>query len=56
MIAKAATMEDNEERDALIRLIANHMKKLMLAVNPDGVDDAKDIQGSGHVQPRSHTP
>ena len=22
-------------------LIANHMKKLMLAVNPDGVDDAK---------------
>lgn len=41
MIAKAATMEDNEERDALIRLIANHMKKLMLAVNPDGVDDAK---------------
>ncbi len=41
MIAKAIAMEEGEERDALVNLIANHMKKLMLAVNPDGVDDAK---------------
>ncbi|MBQ9076312.1 MAG: DUF4290 domain-containing protein [Muribaculaceae bacterium] len=41
MIAKAAVMEPGEERDALISLIAHHMKKMMLAVNKDGVDDAK---------------
>ena len=40
-IATAAQMEEGEERDALILLLANHMKKLMLTVNPDGVDDAK---------------
>ncbi|MDE5555482.1 MAG: DUF4290 domain-containing protein [Muribaculaceae bacterium] len=40
-IATAAQMEEGEERDALVLLLANHMKKLMLAVNPDGVDDAK---------------
>jgi hypothetical protein len=41
MIAKAAAMEPSEERDAIIMLIANHMKKQMLALNPDGVDDRK---------------
>lgn len=41
MIARAAEMEEGEERDALVLLLANHMKKMMLAVNPDGVDDAK---------------
>lgn len=41
MIAKASVMEEGEERDALISLIAHHMKKLMLAINKDGVDDAK---------------
>lgn len=41
MIVKASAMEEGEERDALILLIANHMKKLMLAVNSEGVDDAK---------------
>ncbi len=40
-IATAAQMEPGEERDALVILLANHMKKLLLAVNPDGVDDAK---------------
>ena len=44
MIAKASVMEPVEERDALILLIANHMKKLMLAVNSDGVDDAKILK------------
>lgn len=37
----ASQMEPGEEREALVLLIANHMKKLMLAVNPDGVDDIK---------------
>lgn len=41
MINVAVEMEPGEARDTLIRLIANHMKKLMLAVNPDGVDDTK---------------
>lgn len=41
MIDKAAAMEEGTERDQVILLLANHMKKQMLAVNPDGVDDAK---------------
>jgi hypothetical protein len=41
MIAKATTLEEGEERHALELLIANHMKKLMLAVNSEGVDDEK---------------
>ncbi len=41
MIAKAAAMDEGEERDALIFYIANQMKKLMLQVNKDGVDDAR---------------
>lgn len=44
MIAKASVMDDGEERDALISLIANHMKKLMLAINKDGVDDGKILK------------
>ena len=44
MIAKASVMEDGEERDALISLIANHMKKLMLTINKDGVDDSKILK------------
>ena len=41
MIAKAVAMAPGEERDELVLLIANHMKKLLLAVNKDGVDDEK---------------
>lgn len=41
MIAKAADMPEGPERDEVILLIANHLKKQMLAVNPDGVDDRK---------------
>ena len=41
MIAKAAEMEPGEEQDALVLYLANHMKKLMLAVNKDGVEDAR---------------
>ena len=41
MVHEAAQMEEGAERDALVLLLANHMKKQMLAVNPDGVDDVK---------------
>lgn len=41
MISKAASMAPGEERDEVVMLLANHMKKQMLAVNSDGVDDRK---------------
>lgn len=41
MINKAVSMEEGPERDELVMLIANHMKKLLLSVNADGVDDIK---------------
>ena len=41
MIEKAIAMEPGEERTELCRIIANHMKKLQLAVNTEGVDDRK---------------
>lgn len=41
LIAKARSMEPGEERLQLTILIANHMKKLLLAVNPEGVEDIK---------------
>lgn len=41
MIFSATQYPEGEERDALILLIANHMKKTMLAVNPDGVEDER---------------
>lgn len=41
MIEKTSAMEEGPERDQMVLLLANHMKKQMLAVNPDGVDDAK---------------
>lgn len=41
MVEEAAAMPEGEARNELIRLLANHMKKDMLAVNREGVDDAK---------------
>lgn len=41
MVARACAMEPGEERDALVELLANHMKKLQLAANPEGVEDVK---------------
>ena len=41
MVETAASMPEGEEREALALLLANQMKKLMLAVAPDGVDDEK---------------
>lgn len=41
MIAKVSEMEEGEERSELIGLLANQMKKLLMSVNKDGVDDAR---------------
>lgn len=39
MVEEAAKMPAGEERDRLVELLANHMKKLQTAVNPEGVED-----------------
>lgn len=44
MISTVAAMEDGEEKDNLISMIAHHMKKLMLTHNKEGVDDAKILR------------
>lgn len=44
MIAIVADLEDGEEKDNLISMLAHHMKKLMLQHNPEGVDDAKILR------------
>lgn len=41
MIEQAKTYEPQEERDYLIKLIANHMKKSYLSWNKDAVEDEK---------------
>lgn len=41
MIARAVEMPEGEERDALVMLIAEQMKKLQVAVNKDNVDDER---------------
>lgn len=41
MIMSAADMEAGDEKDELIKLIAAQMKKTLLAVNSDGVDDSR---------------
>ena len=41
MICIAAGMEESVERDTLIYMIANHMKKLYVTWNKDNVDDRK---------------
>ncbi|MDE7346041.1 MAG: DUF4290 domain-containing protein [Muribaculaceae bacterium] len=44
MVRTVADMDDSEERFNLIGVIANHMKKLMLAHNKEGVSDAKVLR------------
>lgn len=41
MIKKAMQMPEGDEKKKVVLLIANHMKKQMLAVNADGVDDGR---------------
>lgn len=44
MIQEAVKFEDGEEKEILIKLLANHMKKSFLVWNKDTVDDNKIIQ------------
>lgn len=41
MIQRACEYADGEEKDALVMLIANHMKKLIYQINNEDVDDSK---------------
>lgn len=41
LVQKAVELDDGPEKDELIRLTANHMKKLMLSVSKDGVEDER---------------
>lgn len=44
MVQTVADMEDSEERRNLIGVIANHMKKLMVAHNKEAVSDEKVLR------------
>lgn len=51
MVEQISMMEPSEDRDVLIRLVANHMKKLLLSTNDDNVEDErifKDLQYMSH--------
>lgn len=61
MIERAATYPEGEERDALVMLLANHMKKLIYQINNEDVDDAKIFKdmayyshGSIRLDPETH--
>lgn len=41
MIARACEYPEGEERDTLVMLIANHMKKLIYGINKEDVEDEK---------------
>lgn len=51
LINTASTMPEGDERDALVTLIANQMKKTLMAANPEGVDDRRilnDLRTMSH--------
>lgn len=51
MVQRAAQMEQSEERDTLVLMLANQMKKVMLASGNDSTDDVrifKDLAAISH--------
>ena len=61
MIERAAEYPEGEERDALVMLLANHMKKLIYQINNEDVEDAKifkDLKRYSHgairLDPETH--
>lgn len=55
MVDRAAQMEPSPERDSLILLLANQMKKILTELNPDGVEDARvfaDMERMSHGEIR----
>ena len=62
MIERACEYPDGEEKDALVMLIANHMKKQIFQINKEDVEDAKifnDLafysKGRITLDPATHT-
>ena len=62
MIARATEYPPGEERDALVMLLANHMKKLIYQINNEDVEDAKifkDLANYSHgeirLDPATHS-
>lgn len=62
MIERACDYPDGEEKDALVMLIANHMKKLIYQINNEDVEDAKifkDLEffsnGRIKIDPATHS-
>ncbi|MBQ1611068.1 MAG: DUF4290 domain-containing protein [Muribaculaceae bacterium] len=62
MIERACEYPDGEEKDALVMLIANHMKKQIFQINKEDVDDTKifnDLsfysKGKINLDPATHT-
>lgn len=59
MLSKAQSMPDGEERDALVDMIANYMKRSYLTWNKDNVDDEKiwqDVRDYTHGSIHINTP
>ena len=61
MIERAAQYPEGDERDALVMLLANHMKKLIFQINNEDVEDAKifkDLERYSHgairLDPATH--
>ena len=62
MIQRACEYPDGDEKDALVMLIANHMKKLIFQINNEDVEDAKifkDLEffskGQIKIDPATHS-
>ncbi len=62
MIPRACEYPDGDEKDALVMLIANHMKKLIYQINNEDVEDAKifkDLEffskGKIKIDPATHS-
>lgn len=49
LITVASEMEDGDERTALITLIANQMKKTLMAENAEGADDLRIFKDLHHM-------
>ena len=48
MIQRASEYPEGKDKDALILLIAHHMKKLIFAINKDGIEDEKIFKDLYH--------
>ncbi len=48
MIDEACKYPEGKEKDVLVSLIANHMKKLIFSINKEGVEDEKILKDLKH--------